>query len=187
MRCYVKLIPPSRDKGLVSLNTVFTEVGGGLIHIVPEIVIYANDPNLPQIGNAEVLNLENREVTSMQEEQWPGRHEEGGGEAFQREDHRRGGAYQMEDHGRGGAFQRGERHRHSTIGTQWQPQSIDSKFTICLSLARLNLPLHDHSTEPNLRLLLFPMLSLGSHFEHTPLLLNCWLNSHLRRGVKRHS
>ena len=89
-------------------------MGGGLIHIVPEIVIYANDPNLPQIGNAEVLNLENREVTSLQ-----GEHEEG-----------RGGAYQREDHGRGGGFQRGERHRHSTIGTQWQPQSIDSKLFI---------------------------------------------------------
>ena len=120
MRYYVKLIPlPFQEKGLVSLNTVFTEVGGGLIHIVPEIVIYANDQNLPQIENAEVLNLENREVNSLQGEQWPGGHEEG-----------RGGAYQREDHGRGGAFQRGDRHRHSTIGTQWQPQSIDSKFIV---------------------------------------------------------
>ena len=106
---------------------VFSEVGGGLIHIVPEIVIYANDPHLPQIGNAEVLNLENREVTSQQGEQWPGGHEEGRGGAFQREEPSRG-AFQREDHGRGGAFQRGERHRHSTIGTQWQPQSIDSKI-----------------------------------------------------------
>ena len=103
-------------------------MGGGLIHIVPEIVIYANGLNLPQIGNAEVLNLENREVTSLQGEQWPRGHEEGRGGAYQREDQGRGGPYQREDQGRGGAFQREERHRHSTIGTQWQPQSIDSKI-----------------------------------------------------------
>lgn len=71
-----------------------------------EIVIYANDPHLPQIGNAEVLNLENREVTSVQGEPWPGG---------------------QEDAGRG-AFHRGERFRHSTIGTQWHPQSIDGKI-----------------------------------------------------------
>ena len=106
VRYYVKLIPPPAFSGQRTCFPEFSEVGGGLIHIVPEIVIYANDPYLPQIGNAEVLNLENREVTSVQGEQWPGGHEEG----------------------RGGAFQRGERHRHSTIGTQWQPQSIDSKI-----------------------------------------------------------
>ena len=74
-----------------------------------EIVIYANDPHLPQIGNAEVLNLENREVTAVQGEQWPG------------------GQYQ-ERTGRGESFHRGERFRHSTIGTQWQAQSIDGKI-----------------------------------------------------------
>ena len=74
-----------------------------------EIVIYANDPHLPQIGNAEVLNLENREVTSMQGEQWPGG---------------------QENNGRGQSFQRGERFRHSTIGTQWHPQSIDGEIVL---------------------------------------------------------
>merc|ERR1719305_1076286 len=56
-----------------------------------------------KIGNAEVLNLENREVRSEQREQSPGG---------------------QEDTGRG-HFHRGDRFRHSTIGTQWQPQSID--------------------------------------------------------------
>ena len=73
VRYYVKLIsPPCPDTmGLFPPNIVGH---GGVASFIfsAEIVIYANGPLLPQIGNAEVLNLENREVTSEQREQYPG-------------------------------------------------------------------------------------------------------------------
>ena len=59
-----------------------------------------------------MLNLEHREVTAMGGDlyHYPG--QGGQGELVGGKDH----------------FQRAAKYRHSTIGTQWQPQSIDSKI-----------------------------------------------------------
>ena len=69
--------------------------------------------HLSQIGDAEVLNLENRDQPLDQTD----------GEGYlQNMQNMQNMSGQESEH-----FQRSQHFRHSSTGTQWQPQSIDSE------------------------------------------------------------